>query len=258
MTILSNIIKRFFHTKPLYLVRSLLFTIVFAISTIIISIIFSPFLIIKNRILYWVGIIWCKISLFLLRFICGIKYQVTGHKNLPDSPYIVASKHQSAFETILFWDIFYIPTFVLKKELTKLPFFGIYLVRMGMVYIDRASGTKALKQIISDANQHICDGRKVIIYPEGTRTDPGKITEKYNSGVVALYKNCNVPVVPVALNTGSFWPSKGWIKYPGLIQVNILPPINPGLDKEEFLKRLNNDIETRSFELYQDQSSNQT
>jgi len=236
--------------KALYFIRSIIFTTAFAIATVLVCVVFSPFLIFRYKPLYWTGIVWCKISLFLLRIICGIKYQVTGYKHLPRGPYIVASKHQSAFETVLFWDVFYIPTFILKKELTKLPFFGVYLVRTGMIYIDRAAGSKALKQIINDADKHIKARRKIIIFPEGTRGKPGVVADKYNSGVIALYKHCNVPIVPIALNSGSFWPSKGWIKYPGTIKMKILPPIEPGLDKAEFIKRLHNDIETNSFQLY--------
>ena len=243
--------KENFSMKVIYFIRSIIFSIAFAFVTVLVCIIFSPFLIVRCKPLYWAGIVWCKISLFLLRIICGIEYKVTGYKHLPKGSYIVASKHQSAFETVLFWDLFYIPTFVLKRELTKLPFFGIYLVRMGMIYIDRSAGPKALKKIISDADAHIKDERKIIIYPEGTRTKPGVTSKKYNPGVTAIYKNCNVPIVPVALNSGSFWPSKGWIKYPGTIKVKILPAIEPGLDKAEFIKKLHNEIETTSFKLYE-------
>lgn len=237
--------------KLVYLIRSIVFVILFALSTALVAVLFSPFLVFRCKPIYWTGITWCRISLFLLRVICGIKYKVTGYENLPKGHYIIASKHQSTFETVLFWDIFYIPTFILKKELTKLPFFGIYLVRMKMICIDRNAGASALKQIISEAHMHIEENRKIVIYPEGTRREPGQVNENYNSaGVMALYRNCNVPIVPVALNSGVFWPKDGWIKYPGVVEIKILPAIKPGLDKDAFMKKLNHDIEQGSLELY--------
>lgn len=235
----------------IYLIRSLVFTILFALSTALVAIFFSPFLVFRYRPIYWTGITWCKISLFLLRVICGITYKVTGYENLPKGDYIIASKHQSTFETVLFWDLFYIPTFILKKELTKLPFFGIYLVRMKMICIDRNAGASALKKIISEAQDHLEQHRKIVIYPEGTRKEPGQINESYNSaGVMALYRNCNVPIVPVALNSGVFWPKNGWMKYPGVIEIKLLPAITPGMDKDAFMKKLNDDIEINSIDLY--------
>lgn len=230
----------------LYFLRSIIFSILFALVTLSVTIIFAPFLLFRCRALYWSGIIWCRISLFLLRIICGIKYKVEGKEHLPRGPFIVASKHQSAFETVAFWEVFYIPTFILKKELTKIPFFGIYLTRMKMICISRAGGASALKQIVNDAAWHIKEGRKIIIYPEGTRTNIGVRTERYHPGVVALYNSCNVPIVPVALNSGKFWRNKQWTKHPGTVTIKILPPIMPGLSKQEFLKKLNHEIEDTS------------
>ncbi|MCH9753357.1 MAG: 1-acyl-sn-glycerol-3-phosphate acyltransferase [Alphaproteobacteria bacterium] len=232
-----------------YLFRSLVFSIFFSVTTVLVSILFSPFLLFRCKALYWAGIIWCKISLFFLKVICGIDYKVEGRKNLPSEPFIIASKHQSAFETVAFWDIFYIPTYVLKRELTKIPFFGIYLVRMKMICISRAAGASALKQIVKEAEYHLKENRHIIIYPEGTRTAPGRKTERYHPGVVALYNNCNVPIVPVALNSGKYWQNGKWTKLPGTVTVKILPPILPGLDKKAFLKKLNSQIEDTSSSL---------
>ena len=232
-----------------YTFRSIIFSILFATITVLVSLIFSPFLIFRCRILYWCGIVWCRISLFLLRIICGIKYEVRGRKNLPKGKYIVASKHQSAFETVAFWDVFYIPTYVLKKELTYIPFFGVYLLRMKMICIKRSAGASSIKKIIKEAGSHLKENRKIIIYPEGTRVKPGSKTERYNPGVAAIYNGCEVPVVPVAINSGMFWQNKKWTKLPGTIVIDILPPIAPGLSKKEFLETLNNKIEDRSLEL---------
>jgi len=232
-----------------YFIRSIIFYLLFATITVAVSIIFSPFLIVRCKALYWAGIIWCRISLFLLKIICGVDYKVVGKENLPKDPYIVASKHQSAFETIAFWDVFYIPTFVLKKELTRIPFFGIFLVRMRMIAISRSAGASALKQIVKESEYHLKEGRHIIIYPEGTRVNYGERVEKYHPGIIALYNNCNVPIVPVALNSGKFWDSRKWIKYPGTITIKILPAIQLGLSKQEFIDSLQKAIETNSAEL---------
>ena len=210
--------------------------------------IFYPFTICECRPLYWTGIAWGNSVLWMLRIICGIKYKVTGLENIPKTPFIIASKHQSAFETALFWKLFYIPTFILKKELTKVPLFGIFLVKMKMICIDREAGAFALKQIMKEAPAHVLEGRKVIIYPEGTRTDPKIKTPEYNAGVFALYKACNVPILPIALNSGVFWPKKGPMKS-GTIQVRILPAILPGLEREGFMTTLRTQIEDASFKL---------
>jgi len=236
----------------MYLIRGILFHVLFVICTAAITISFSPFLFFKRRALYLASLIWCKTTMLLLRVVCGIKYKITGRKNLPNYPYIVASKHQSAFETVQFWDLFYVPTFILKKELTKIPLFGSYLIHTGMIAIDRAAGASALKKILTEADKQFELKRKIIIYPEGTRTVAGVASTDYSSGVAALYKHCNVPIVPVALNSGMCWPSGKWSKYPGTIELRILPPIYPGLDKEAFMAKLIHDIEQTSFALYRE------
>lgn len=231
------------------ILRSWIFTILFALSTIIISIIFFPFLIFRVKALYWTGYVWSKTSLFLLKFICGIDYKVEGRNNVPKVPYLIASKHQSVFETIVFWSIFYIPTFILKKELLSLPFFGIYLRRMKMISIDRKDGRNALKKIIAESEYHIKHKRNIIIFPEGTRTEYGTKKEKYSPGIAALYTGINVPVLPIAINSGKYWPSKGGAKKSGTIVVKLLKPIAPGMDRKKFMANLYDAIENASEKL---------
>ena len=229
-------------------IRSFLFTMLFALTTFLVAILFFPFLVFRCQSLYWAGYIWSKASLFLLKHICGIDYKIEGQKNIPNKPYLIASKHQSVFETIVFWSMFYIPTFILKKELLSVPFFGIYLKSMKMIAIDRRDGRNSLKKRIVKSAYHLQHKRNIIIFPEGTRTDYGTQKESYSPGVAALYTGTNVPVLPIALNSGKFWPNNG-DKKPGTITIKILPPIAPGLDRKVFLKKLYESIESSSKKL---------
>ncbi len=227
--------------------RSGVFLLAFALITVLIALVFSPFLLFRCRALYWTGYVWSKVSLFLLKLICNVDYKIEGAHHLPDAPFIVASKHQSVFETVAFWSIFYIPTFVLKKELLKIPFFGIYLKQMRMISIDRSAGVNALKSIVEQSDYHLINKRHIIIFPEGTRTRYGQRTNRYLPGVTALYMEMNVTVVPVALNSGKFWPSKSGVKKAGTIIIKVLPPIKPGVDRKDFAEALNHCIEDKSL-----------
>jgi 1-acyl-sn-glycerol-3-phosphate acyltransferase len=191
------------------------------------------------------------VLLIALELICNIKYKVTGEQNLPKLPFIVASKHQSAFETILFWQTFFPPIYVLKKELLKTPFFGLYLWRLGMIYIDRQGQSSALKHMIIQAKNALNHQSPIILFPEGTRTTPGHRTNRYFPGITAIYSTTNVQIVPVALNSGLCWPGKKLIMKPGVVTVKILKPIQPGMDKDEFIQHLNSVIEDESLKLAQ-------
>jgi 1-acyl-sn-glycerol-3-phosphate acyltransferase len=212
--------------------RSLLFNIYFILITFLISTLCLPFAF-SGLCLEMVGRFWAYSSLFGLRWICGIKMRVIGRENIPAGPFLVASKHQSAIETIVFWIIFRRPIYILKQELTKIPLYGIYLIKMGMIAIDRKSGSRSLKQIITKSLEAFSNNGRVIIFPEGTRTSPG-VSIKHKIGVSNIYEKANVPVVPVALNTGYFWPSRSFLKYRGEFIIHILPPIYPGLPRGDF------------------------
>ena len=231
------------------IIRSTLFYLFMTVWTLFIAITCSIFLIKPNKYLYYACRIWSKGLLIALQIICNIRYKILGENNLPNPPYIIASKHQSAFETILFWQIFLPPIYVLKKELTKIPFFGWYLIRLGMIYIDRSSQSQALKHTITETKKAMDKKMTVVIFPEGTRTQPGHYSQRYFPGIKALYSSSDVPVVPIALNSGTYWPGKKLIMKPGLITVKILKPINPGLDKDKFMEQLNSTIENESQNL---------
>ncbi len=231
------------------LIRSLFFNVFYITWTLLLSFIgclLTPF---PRRYASLNARFWGKSTLWVLGWMVGLKYQVRGRENLPPgSRYIIASKHQSAFETIADHAIFPNPAYILKKELLRIPLFGWNLLITGSIPIDRSSGTKAMRSILDGAKKRLDEGQCVIIFPEGTRTAPGA-TARYNPGVALLYEQCGVPIIPVVLNSGEFWKKNAFIKEPGLITVDILPAMPEGLSKREFLEQLQDRIETAYKEL---------
>ncbi len=178
----------------------------------------------------------------LLRWLVGLEHEVRGLHHLPAGPAILASKHQSAWETLAFHLI--VPNLVvgLKRELLRIPLFGLYLRRAGSIAIERGSPQRAIRSLVEGAKRAVARGDHVLIFPEGTRRPPDAPPD-YKPGVVALYRALGVPCVPVALNSGLFWGRRSWLKRPGRIVVEFLEPIPPGLDRTTFLRQLERRIE---------------
>jgi 1-acyl-sn-glycerol-3-phosphate acyltransferase len=170
---------------------------------------------------------WAHLMLFLLRVICGIRYRVIGAEHIPQTPSIVLSKHQSAWETLAFQQIFPPQVWVLKKELLFVPFFGWGLAMTSPIAINRSSKKAALKQIVEQGKDRLKRGFWIVVFPEGTRIAPGK-KGRYGIGGAWLATHTGAPVVPVAHNAGHFWGKNALIKRPGTITVSIGAPINPG------------------------------
>lgn len=185
---------------------------------------------------------WVAGVLAILSATCGLRHRVTGRGNLPGGACIVASKHQSAWETFAFALLLRDPAIVLKTSLLWIPFYGWALARIGMIGIDRGAGARALRRLTAKATRRAADGRPILVFPEGTRVAPGT-KRPYHPGVYALYRALDVPVVPVALNSGLFWPRRKLVKRPGTIAVEFLPPIAPGLDRGAFMAELETRIE---------------
>ena len=179
------------------------------------------------------------------RLVMGIRYQVRGEAHLPQGGALIASKHHSMFETLAFWAILPDPAIILKKSLAYLPFFGWFAMKLGNIAIDRKGGAKTLRKMLRDARQKAEEGRQVLIFPEGTRVAPGERPD-FKPGIVGLYQSMGVPCVPVALNSGLCWPAHGPWRRPGLITVEFLEPIPPGLDKQTFLEELHKRINAAS------------
>jgi 1-acyl-sn-glycerol-3-phosphate acyltransferase len=192
--------------------------------------------------------LWARATLALLRLTCGLRHRVRGLEHLPAGPCIIASKHQSTWETLAFNLVFRDGAFVLKRELFFIPIVGWMMWRAGNVGIDRAAGPAALRSILRDARRALSAGRPIVIFPEGTRTAVGS-EKAYQPGVAALYTQLKVPVVPVALNSGLFWGRRTFVKKAGVVDVAVLPPIPPGLARAAFMQSLHERIETASQRL---------
>lgn len=198
-----------------------------------------------------VGHLWFSGALHLLALIVGLRHQVRGREHVPDRPVILAVKHQSAWETLALSLIIDDPVFVLKRELTRIPVFGWLLTVIGMIAVDRSGGTAVMRSMVAQARERIAEGRSIIIFPEGTRTPPG-MRRRYQAGVAALYGSLDIPVVPVALNSGLFWPRRSTRLKPGLITLEFLPAIPPGLSRQDFTAQLETAIEDATERLIEE------
>ncbi len=231
--------------------RSLLFNLVFYVGTIIGLTCLSPLLLFPKKVYIWIPHAWSSWVSWILKKIVGISYSIKGKQYIPHEPVLLAIKHQSAWETLALNHILPAPVYILKKELTYIFPFGIYLKKAGMIPLDRRGTIASLKAMISLSKQRIQQGKSIIIFPEGTRSKPGS-HNPYKKGIYTLYKHLQVPVVPVALNSGVYWPRRTFMKYPGTITVEFLPPIPPGWDEDKFMAHLEKTIETASLKLAHD------
>ncbi len=228
--------------------RSALFNVLFFGYTTLIALWLLPRLLARNGnvapgIQHWTaGILW------LLEHVVGITYELRGAENVPAGPAVVASKHQSAWDTMMFHRFVRSPAYVIKKELVRIPLYGAYTRMSGSIVVDRRGGAQALKDLVRDCRAALEANRQIVIFPEGTRTAPG-VRQPYQAGVAALYHQLAVAVVPVALNSGLFWGRRSFLKHPGRIVVEFLPAIPPGLDRKPFLATLEERIESASAAL---------
>ena len=229
----------------LALIRSLVFALLFYVSTAV-FVIGGSFLLFGPRRYAMAGLkAHALVSLWLLRTIVGTRMEVRGREKLPKPPYLVASKHQSAWDTFALIPIFTDPALVMKWELTLIPFYGWFSRKFEHVFVRRDRGPAALRRLVRDAQDRAKAGREVLIFPEGTRRAPGAEPD-YKPGAVALYEGLGLPCVPMALNSGLYWPRRQLIRYPGTIVVEILDPLPAGLPRAEFKQpKLQRRIEER-------------
>ncbi|MBS4018992.1 MAG: 1-acyl-sn-glycerol-3-phosphate acyltransferase [Dechloromonas sp.] len=232
--------------------RSLAYNVVFYLNLILQMLFWTPFYFLAPRHLAWfVPKFWSRSSLWLQTAIVGTRFEITGLENLPEGSFILAPKHQSFWDAIAFFPYLRDPLYILKRELMWIPFFGWYIAKMRMVPVNRGKRSAALKAVVARTRKEMEQDRQLIIYPEGTRKAPGAEPE-YKWGIVELYTQLGMPVVPVAHVAGLYWPRRKFMRYPGTIKARFLPPIPPGLPKEEFMRRLIAETESVVDELLVD------
>ena len=224
------------------MIRSIAFNVAFYVTTALFLIFGSPLLLAPRR--------WAiaglrghaRATLWLMRWIVGTEMEVRGREHLPEGAYLVAAKHQSAWDTVALILLFPDPALVMKAELLKIPVYGWFCAKFGMIPIQRETGPSALRQMLKAARDRAEDGRQILVFPEGTRRLPGAEPD-YKPGILLLYDALKLPCVPVALNSGHFWPRYGMQRWPGKIVVEIQPALPAGLPRKEFRGKLIDAIE---------------
>ena len=228
--------------------RSLVYNVLFYLVLAFWLIVAIPTFVMPRWGILIVARCWARSSIFLMRLICNTKVEYRGLEKIPKGPLIVASKHQSMWETFALLQFFEQPLFIVKRELKWIPFFGWYLIKTDMIGIDRSAGGRSLIEMARRAGDEVRRGRQLIIFPEGTRTAVDA-PPRYKTGVAQIYVDCGVTCLPVALNSGLFWQRRTFTRYPGTLVVEFLDPLPPGLTRKEFIARVSTVIEEATSRL---------
>ncbi|MFV0279454.1 MAG: lysophospholipid acyltransferase family protein [Rhodoblastus sp.] len=223
-------------------VRSAVFNLLFYVNLILLMLAGLPSVLMGRGPATFMARAWARTSLWLLKAICGIKVEFRGLDQIPAGGAVVAPKHQSILETFALTLVVDNFSYVHKRELTWVPLFGWYLWAVDQISINRASGSTALNQVTNGVAEFLKLKRRIILFPEGTRRAVGA-PPNYKYGVTHIYTTLNARVVPVALNTGLYWPRRSFLRNPGVAVIEFLPAIEPGLSKDEFSQRLQEAVE---------------
>ena len=229
--------------------RATIFNLCFYGITCLMCVLCLPALLFPRKQMMKLVWLYVEIMYWIERRILGLDYEVRGTEHLPESgSYIIAAKHQSAYETMKLHHLFGDPGVILKRELTWIPIWGWFLNKCDMIPINRRDRETAIASIKEGALRMKGQGRPIIIFPQGTRvrTDTPSSQKRYKQGVVRIYEATDLPVIPMALNSGYYWPRKAWVKHPGTIIFQFLPPIPPGHVPEDVLKDIETQVETAS------------
>ena len=230
------------------LVRSIAFNALFYLVLVAYLVVALPTLLLPRWGILRLAQNWARTNLALLRIVCRIEVDWRGLEKIPPGAVLVAAKHQSTWETFALLTLFRDPTFIIKRELMWIPFYGWFARHAGMIPVDRGGGKAALVAMAVRARAELAEGRQIVVFPEGTRRPPGA-EPKYKFGIAHLYAEGVAPCVPIALNAGLFWPRRKFLRYPGTVTVEVLDPIAPGLPMEAFFARLQHDIESATARL---------
>jgi 1-acyl-sn-glycerol-3-phosphate acyltransferase len=232
-------------------IRSAAFNAGFYLSLLVHMALAIPSFFLPRQVLFSLANSWSHSMVWMLRAFCNIKVEFRGMEQIPKGPLLVASKHQSAFETIALLPLFRQPLFILKRELTWIPLFGLFLLKAQMIPVNRGAGVRTMSRMTTLARERVRGDRQLIIFPEGTRRPVGA-EPRYKFGVAQVYVDCGVQCLPVALNSGVFWPRRTFLRYPGTIVVEFLDIIPPGLSRDEFLARASEKIEAATAKLVEE------
>ncbi|MFO0541485.1 MAG: lysophospholipid acyltransferase family protein [Phenylobacterium sp.] len=231
------------------LLRSFLFAIVFYAWSVACAIAMVPMLAAPRSWLLAGMRFWSRSLNVLLKVICGIRVEIRGQEHVPSADALIASKHQTMFDVFVQFGVLKGSLFVFKKELLIIPIFGWIALKIGSIVVDRQGQATALRDMVRRAQEQFRLGdRQLVIFPEGNRKAPGAPPD-YKPGVAGLYRELGVPVHPVATNAGVHWPAHGFLRRPGVIVYQYLEPIPPGLKRAEFMRLLEERIETASNRL---------
>jgi len=235
--------------------RSLIYNIVFYVNLVLFLVLGSPFYLTPRKWSVRALQAWASTSVWWLGVICGTRMEVRGLENIPKGAVLVASKHQSTWDTFALLPLFDDPAMVLKRELVFIPLFGWFIPKFRMIPIERSSGAATLKAMVARAKEAAAMGRQIVIFPEGTRRPPDAPPD-YKPGAAALYLQLDLPCLPIALNSGVFWPRRKFLRYPGTIVIEFLPVIEAGLKRREFSQRLEAAIEPATARLVREGREN--
>ncbi|MBB2203730.1 lysophospholipid acyltransferase family protein [Gluconacetobacter takamatsuzukensis] len=218
-------------------VRACLFNLYFVLLTVAMGIAAMPIRLFAHRYALSYAKLWTRLSVAGLCHICGIRVVVTGREHLPAGPCLLASQHQSAFDTLVWMNLVDRPAYVMKEELTRIPLVGPMLLLAGMIPVRRADGAKALRALLAATGEAATDSRQIVIFPEGTRTQAGE-TRRLHPGIVAMATHTGLPIVPVATDSGLRWSRNAFVKRPGPIHIAIGPALPSDLGKARILTEI--------------------
>jgi len=230
-------------------IRSLLYNFAFYTLTLVACLVFLPALILPRPVAMFVVSLYTYLNSFLEFVLLGLRYEIRGREHLPDDgAFIVAAKHQSEYETLKLHALFKDPAIILKKELLSIPLWGWYLKKSDVIAIDRSTPDAAIQSIKSGAKRMQAAGRPIVIFPQGTRVLPEIKTDQkpYKIGIARVQEATGLPIIPMAMNTGMFWPRSNFWKSSGTVVFEFLPPIEAGLEKGALMKALETAIEPAS------------
>lgn len=236
-------------------IRATLFNIVFWAWAVLVCVTIIPLVYCSRKTTLRISHIFNNGVYYIEKYVLGLDYEVRGLEYLPkEGPYLIAAKHQSAYETMKLHRLFGDPSIILKKELLSIPIWGKFLGKLDIIAIDRSNGESAMTSIVDGALRMKEQKRPIVIFPQGTRvaTDATTAKKPYKGGIMKMYKATGLPIIPLAVNSGMFWPRNAYLKRPGKVTFEFLPPIEPGLDDKKVMKALEERLEEASIRLMEE------